>query len=90
MDYDEFRRRLGKAGLSIKDFASILYISATTVSNYKKKGAVPLHMAIIVTLLAEMAENHLGYRSLLANIRPPQPKKSSESTTNQQMSLLDS
>lgn len=65
MSYDEFKRLLGKAGLSIKDFADLMRISCNSVSNYASKGTVPTHLAIAVTLMSEMAEAKLDFRSAL-------------------------
>lgn len=68
MNYEEFKRRLGKAGLSVKEFADLMYISCNSVSNYAAKGFVPVHLAIAVTLMSEMAENKLDFRCALIGL----------------------
>lgn len=68
MSYDEFKRHVGKAGLSLKEFAALIKINSTSISNYAKTGEVPSHLAIIATLLAELAERKVNFREILANI----------------------
>lgn len=68
MHYEEFKRQLGKAGLSIKEFADLMRISCNSVSNYASKGEVPAHLAIAVTLMSEMADGKLDFRSALHNL----------------------
>jgi hypothetical protein len=67
VDYDEFKRRLGKAGLSVREFSELLRCNCNTVSNYASRKAVPTHFAVCVTLMSEMAEKGLDFKaSLLA------------------------
>lgn len=76
MDYDEFRRHIGKAGLQMKDFASLIHMTPTALSAYRKKGEVPAHLAIIAVLLGELADNQIDYRPALAKIEltPKKPR----------------
>jgi len=66
MIYDEFKRHIGKAGLTIRAFAELLRLNPSSVSNYAKTGEVPSHLAVIVVLLAELAELKVDYREVLA------------------------
>lgn len=68
MTYDEFRRQLGKAAISVKDFSGLVRLSGSSIPNYAKKGFVPDHWAIVAVLIGEMAENHLDFKSVLAKI----------------------
>lgn len=68
MTYDEFKRQLGKSGLSIKAFAELIKQNPVSITNHASKGEVPPHMAIIVTLMGEMAENGLDIRSALSRV----------------------
>ncbi len=61
MTYSEFRRQLGKAGLTIREFADLVGMSRVTISNYSAKGYVPRHLAIIASLMAEMAEYQIQF-----------------------------
>lgn len=69
MTYDEFRRQLGKAGLSAKSFAELIKQNPNSITNYAAQGEVPPHLAIIVTLMADMADHELDFRVALSRIR---------------------
>lgn len=68
MDYEEFRRQLGKAGLTAKDFAELVKLNRNSITNYAKVGVVPSHLAIIAALLGEMAEHKIDFRIALSRI----------------------
>lgn len=74
MNYDEFLRHLGKAGLKAHEFAGLMRMSATSLSNYRKKGETPFHLAVIAVLLGEMADKKIEFRTLFSTI-PGAPKK---------------
>lgn len=67
MVYSEFRRHLGKAGMTINDFASFLCVRPASVSNYSKLGSVPRAYGIIVILLGESADRGVNNAQLLAS-----------------------
>jgi len=66
MTYGEFKRHVGKAGLTIREFAELLKLNPGSISNYAKTGEIPSHLAIIIVLIAEMAERRIDYREVLA------------------------
>jgi hypothetical protein len=68
MGYDEFLRHVGKAGLNIRQFAELVKMNPTSLSNYGKKGRVPSHLAVIATLLGEMAERRIDFRLILSGL----------------------
>lgn len=68
MTYDEFRRQLGKAGLTVKEFAALIKQSPNSVTNYARQGGVPPHLAIMAALMGDMAENGQDFRGVLARI----------------------
>ena len=68
MKYDEFLRQLGKAGLSIREFADLLRMNPNSVSNYAPTGEVPDHLATIAALMGEMGEHRLDFRKVLGRI----------------------
>lgn len=76
MNYDEFRRQLGKAGLTAKDFAELVKLNRNSVTNYAKVGKVPSHLAVIAALLGEMAERKIDFRDVLSRIEiePNKPR----------------
>lgn len=65
MLYVEFRRHLGKAGMTINDFAAYLRVRPASVSNYSKSGAVPRNYAIIAILLGDVTDRGVNVRELL-------------------------
>lgn len=66
MDYEQFRRHLGKAGLTINEFASILDIKPSTVSNYSQRREVPRAYATLAILLGHAGDNNVDFRAVLA------------------------
>lgn len=69
MTYDEFRRQVGKAGLSVKEFAELIKQTPNSITNYSTQGEVPPHLAIISALMGDMAESGVDFRNTLARIK---------------------
>lgn len=69
MRYEEFKRQLGKAGLTIAEFAELVKLNRKSISNYSKHGDIPSHLAVIITLLAEMAERKIDFRPILLKLQ---------------------
>lgn len=68
MKYEEFRRQLGKAGLSAREFADLVKLNRNSITNYAKDGVVPTHWAIVALLMGEMADNGLDFKEALGGI----------------------
>ena len=69
MDYEELVRNIGKAGLTIKEFAELIKAnpnSITNLSNKEKK--VPKNLAIIAMLLGELVDNQIDYKPLFEKL----------------------
>lgn len=66
MDYVTFRRHLGKAGLKIGDFARLVGVSATAISNYAQKDAVPHTYAVLAVCFGELVDSGVSVQELLA------------------------
>ena len=60
--YDDFLQELGRAGLTVRDFAELLAMRPNSVSNNARRGEVPSHIAVISSLLAEMQLHRVPYR----------------------------
>lgn len=69
MTYTEFKRQLGKAGLTVRAFAALLGQTPNSITNYASRGEVPAHLAIISVLMAEMAEAGLDFKVGLQRAR---------------------
>lgn len=76
MTYDEFQRQIGKAGLTIREFAELVKMNRTSLSNNRKKGQVPSHLAVIAALCGAMAERRIDFREVLSGIEisPKKPR----------------
>ncbi|MBK5073620.1 XRE family transcriptional regulator [Budviciaceae bacterium CWB-B4] len=68
MDYEEFKRQLGKAGLTGREFADLLQLNRNSISNLAQKDQVPNHYAVIATLMGEMAEHKIDFRPILERL----------------------
>lgn len=69
MPYTEFQRLIGKAGLSIKDFAALLDMKPNSITNYSKQGVVPTHIAVIVALISTMKDEGLDFYPIFEKIK---------------------
>lgn len=65
MDYVEFKRHLGKAGYTVNEFADLIEVHPSSISNYSKKGSVPRHYAIIAVALGDAGDRGADFRELL-------------------------
>lgn len=74
MDYNEFKRHIGKAGLTLSDFAGITGKHASSLSNYAKTGRVPDHIALIAVLLGELVDHGVDIRPIVAKVEVRQAK----------------
>lgn len=76
MRYEEFQRHIGKAGLTLSEFAELICMNRVSISNLKRSGQVPSHLAIIACLLGEMGERRIEFRSLIKGIglAPKRPR----------------
>lgn len=68
MTYDEFKRHLGKAGLSIKEFAGLVKMHPAAVANYGASGHVSKWLAVSAALMGEMADRGVDFRTVLSRI----------------------
>jgi hypothetical protein len=74
MKYKEFQRQLGKAGISICKFASIVKMNPHSITNCAKSDRIPSHLAIIATLMGVMADHKIDFQKELRKIKI-EPKK---------------
>lgn len=65
MEYGEFRRHLGKADLTVNQFADYLSVRPASVSNYSTAGAVPQTYAILAVLLGDAVDRGVSIPQLL-------------------------
>jgi hypothetical protein len=75
MNYKEFKRNIGKAGLNTKSFAKLVGMSSTSVTNYSQSDNVPNHLAIIALLMGEMADHHIDFKTKIEHMELNIPVK---------------
>lgn len=68
MDYEEFRRQLGKAGLTNKAFAELLNLNPNSITNFKSKGHIPSHLAIIAIFMAEFKDRGINFKVMIEKV----------------------
>lgn len=68
MTYKEFQSELERADLSVRAFAELISMRPNSISNYAKKDELPSHLAVIVTLVAELAERAVDFRSIIERL----------------------
>ena len=68
MKYDEFRRQVFKAGLTITSFAELMRMSRVSLSNLSKKDAVPDHWAVVAALMGEMKDNGIDFLGVISRL----------------------
>jgi hypothetical protein len=69
MPYTIFQRLVGKAGLSIKEFAALLDMKPNSITNYSKQGVVPTHIAVIVALISTMKDEGLDFYPIFEKVK---------------------
>ena len=76
MTYEEFQAELDRADMSVRVFAELIGMRPNSVSNYAKRGEVPSHLAVIVTLMAELSSQAIDFSSALErlDIAPKRPR----------------
>lgn len=68
MTYKEFERQLGKAGIAARDLAALIRMNPNSITNYSSRGTVPSHLAVIASLLGEMAEQRVDFHRVLSGL----------------------
>jgi hypothetical protein len=71
MNYQEFRRHLGKAGLTVNEYSALIGVRPSSISNYAKKVEVPRVHAVIGVMLGEAADRSVNFREVLERFGLP-------------------
>ncbi len=74
MEYEELVRNIGKAGLTVKEFAELLKAKPNSITNLKSKGKVPKNLAIIAVLLGELVDKKVPYQHLFNDLEIEEQK----------------
>lgn len=65
MRYDEFKKCLKVAGISVKELAEVLDMQPNSITNYRARGSVPRHLGVIASLLAVLATHGIDHSEVL-------------------------
>jgi hypothetical protein len=76
MDYGEFQQVVSDAGLSLRQFAILLKLNPTSITNCKRRNSVSSHLAVTALLVRELALHGIDYASVIdrAGITPNAPR----------------
>lgn len=76
MDYAAFQQVVSDAGLSLRQFAHLLKLNPNSITNCKRRNAVPAHLVVIALLVRELASHDIDYQSVIdrAGITPNAPR----------------
>jgi hypothetical protein len=66
MRYDDFKRRLKEARIPVKTLAAILDMNPTSITNYRGRGEVPRHLAVIATLISGVVTSGRSVTEILS------------------------
>jgi hypothetical protein len=68
MKYDAFCEELRQAGLSGRAFARLLKLNPNSITNYKARGEVPSHLAVIASLIRALYDAGIDYVGIIARV----------------------
>jgi len=61
MTFNEFKKKLIDADLTLPKFAKLISVSEKNIQNYKKKEKIPNHLAVIVECFAIFKEKNIDF-----------------------------
>lgn len=67
MMYDEFKKHLKEAQIPVKTLAAALEMNPNSITNYRGRGEVPRHLAVIATLLRAVAASDKSASEVLSS-----------------------
>lgn len=70
MQYEEFKRQIGKAGLTNRAFAELLDLNPISLSNLKSKVEVPYQLALIASFMADYKDRGLDFMEIIEKFKP--------------------
>ena len=73
MAYAEFQQELKKA-LTAREFARLIKMNESSITNYSSKGTVPSHLAVIAKLIGTMAAHEIDFRRVIRQMRIEQTR----------------
>ncbi|WP_431208960.1 XRE family transcriptional regulator [Burkholderia cepacia] len=76
MAYAEFQQELRKAQLTAREFARLIRMNESSITNYSSKGTVPSNLAVIAKLIGTLAAHEIDFRRVIRQMRiePKRPR----------------
>lgn len=76
VQYADFLKELGRAGLSVREFAGLIGMNPNSISNYARSGELPTHLSLIAVLIAGINELGGDYRQIMSKVEllPKKPR----------------
>jgi hypothetical protein len=68
MKYDDFTSLLSQTTLSGREFAKLLKLNPNTIANYKRRGTVPAHLAVIALLILSLEASSIPYKEKIEGL----------------------
>jgi hypothetical protein len=65
MTYDDFKKNIKSANLTLREFADLIKANRNSITNLSTQESVPKNLYIISALLAEMAYHKIDYKIIL-------------------------
>ena len=69
MSYRELKMYIARAGLTIREFAELLDMHPTSITNIKQKGCVPKKIAMIASLIVLLIESEVKIDDIKKRIK---------------------
>lgn len=67
--YTDFLAELGTAGLTVREFASLVQMRPNSISNYASSREIPAHLAVIAALVSELRKHGLDHQPVFARLQ---------------------
>jgi len=64
MKYDDFKKNIRRANLSMREFADLIKANRNSITNLSVKEKVPKNLYIVSALLAELAYHKIDYKEI--------------------------
>lgn len=75
MEYDVFKRYVGKAGFTLKEFAVIIGMHHRSISNYSTQPNVPQHLALMALMMVELDKRDVDVKAIAEKIGGPRRQR---------------
>jgi len=64
MKYDDFKKNIRSANLSMREFADLIKANRNSITNLSTREKIPKNLYIVSALLAELAYHNIDYKKI--------------------------